>query len=133
MLDEIVVFLTSLGLYSSVLFFNLFVVLYSWLARWWRTPGGRHLFCFMLSATLIIDHSILVRIIGEYPGIEYSRMVLYNTLAVVSGWRVILLIDAQVIRRRKSREDNRYRAGQVSRIDDSHLDHPVIPHSQVVE
>lgn len=128
MVDGVVEFLTSLGLYASVLFFNLFVILYVWLARWWKTTGGRHLFAFMLSATLLIDHSILVRIIGEYPGIHYTRMILYNVLALVSGWRVILLIEAQLARR-KNRESIRQSDDEVSRNSDHPLDHPHIPNS----
>lgn len=78
---------------------NLFVVLYSALARFWRSESGWHIFSFMLMIALILDHSAVSLIFGAYPGRGWARAILYPLFALVLLWRVFILFKVQVMKR----------------------------------
>ena len=80
---------------------NLFVILYSILARFWRTESGLHIFSFMLVVALIMDNAAVLLNFGPYPGALWVRAVLYPALGTVIFWRVFILVRVQVAYRRQ--------------------------------
>lgn len=79
----------------------LFVVVYSTLARWWRTSFGQHLFFFMLVVSLIFVYIVITKVFGRFEGWEYVRLLLMLSLAAVLTWRVCILLRVQIEARRK--------------------------------
>ncbi len=75
---------------------NLFVLLYSTLARPWRTSSGIHIFSFMLVVALILNHSAVLINFPRYPGHLWVRAILYTALAAVIVWRILILIRVQM-------------------------------------
>lgn len=84
---------------------NLFVILYSVLARFWKTESGLHIFLFMLTVSLILDHSAIILVFGRYPGSAWVRAFLYPALGAIILWRVLILIRVQLLARRRDPED----------------------------
>lgn len=103
-MDETFRLIGSFGYMAIVLFANMFVVLYTLLARWWKSEFGRHLFFFMLAEATLLDHGLIVGLFGEYPGVELMRAILLWGLAFVMAWRVYLLVKVQIITRRNRRQ-----------------------------
>lgn len=87
------------GYISAVIGANLFVILYSALARFWRHVEGWHIFSFMLVIALIMDHSAILVAFPKYPGYQWVRAFLYPALGAVIFWRVIILLHVQVNKR----------------------------------
>lgn len=56
---------------------NLFLVLYSYWARWWETPAGRYLFLSIGGLALLINLSLSRRAFGEWPGYGVTALVVY--------------------------------------------------------
>lgn len=88
------------GYISAVVAANLFVILYSVLARFWVAESSWHIFLFMLVVALILDHSAVLILFPKYPGHLWVRAILYPSLAVVIFWRVIILLRVQIFRTR---------------------------------
>ncbi len=76
---------------------NIFVVMYAVVAPWWKTPFGRHMFFFMLAVALVLDNATAVLLWPDYPGKLFVRAILYPGLGLVLLWRVIILVDVQMI------------------------------------
>lgn len=81
---------------------NLFLILYSWWARWWETPGGRYLFLSTGGLALLIDFSLLRRAIGEWPGYGVTALVVYVIVAAGLYYGLWLLVRENRPRRRRS-------------------------------
>ena len=77
-----------------------FLVLYSLLARWWRSWIGRLVFSFMavLALTFIFIASVIV--FGRYPAVDVIRPLIYLALMCVIWWFVAMLVKAQIYKRK---------------------------------
>jgi hypothetical protein len=84
------------GYIAAAIGSNLFVVLYSSLAKFWRHVEGWHIFSFMLVIALIFDHSAILVATGGYPGADWVRAILYPALGAVIFWRVVILLRVQL-------------------------------------
>lgn len=87
------------GFLAATIGANLFILLYSILARFWRSVDGWHIFSFMGVIALILNHASLLIVIGRYPGADVVRAVLYPALGLVIFWRVIILLRVQIEKR----------------------------------
>jgi hypothetical protein len=83
------------GYFAAVVGANLFVILYSLLARFWKSASGWHIFSFMVVIALILDHSVIGLFFPGYPGRSVIRAILYPGLAAVIFWRVVILVNVQ--------------------------------------
>lgn len=89
------------GFFASILGAFVFLVLYSALAKWWRTWWGRQIFTFMAVIGVILLLAGAKFLFGDYPGIKYVRPVAYISLATILWWLSGVLVYYQVIRRGK--------------------------------
>lgn len=80
-----------------------FCLLYSFLARWWRTVIGRLIFSFMAVVAGILGLAGARLYFGPYPGITYIRPIAYVALAVILWSLVIAFVITQlkVLRNKK--------------------------------
>jgi hypothetical protein len=92
------------GYFAAVVGANLFVILYSTLAKFWKTASGWHIFSFMVVIALIMNHSVVGIYFPDYPGRDIVRAILYPCLAAVIFWRVVILIMVQFDKRHRARE-----------------------------
>lgn len=98
--EQVLRAITMGGWYLALVSANVFVLAYSFLARWWRTEFGRHLFIFMLVIALIMNDSTIRFIFGDYHGRLYVSAVLFAGLGLVIAWRVFILFHVQWRKRR---------------------------------
>lgn len=84
-----------------------FIVLYTVLANWWQTKAGRHLFALTLGLFALGSLSILRRVVGEWEYYDVMVTVIYGVLAWELWRRVLLLFQAQLPHRKKTREKAR--------------------------
>ena len=101
--EQVLKAITMGGWYLALVSADVFVLAYSFLARWWRTEFGRHLFIFMLVIALIMNDSTIRFIFGNYPGRLYVSAVLFAGLGLVIAWRVFILFHVQWRERRHAR------------------------------
>lgn len=79
-----------------------FVTLYGVLARPWRSDLGRAFFTFMLCFAAVMGMIATSKLLGEYPGREALRALVYTGVTVTVWGLGYLLIREQVrVRRRK--------------------------------
>lgn len=90
----------SAGYFAAVVGANLFIVLYATLARFWKHWESMHIFTFMAVIALIMNHSVVSIYFPEYPGRYVVRAILYPGLAAVIFWRVVILLQVQIAKRR---------------------------------
>lgn len=77
-----------------------FPVLYAALARWWRTPVGRHEMALALALLALVALGLLRRVLGgDYAGKEIVQAGVYVFVAAVLWWRLILLVRVQILAR----------------------------------
>jgi hypothetical protein len=75
----------------------LFPVLYAVVARWWRTPVGRHEMVLALALLALVAIGLLHRAFGSgYPGEAGFRVGVYLFVALALWWRLILLVRVQI-------------------------------------
>jgi hypothetical protein len=96
-MDEVLGGIGDVGFTLATIAANLFVILYSFLARPWKTASGIHIFSFMLVIALILDHASILLNFPQYPGHLWVRAVLYSAMAMVIIWRVLILLRVQLI------------------------------------
>lgn len=96
-MNEILDAIGDAGFTVATISANLFVILYSTLARPWKTVSGIHIFSFMLVVASILNHATLLLNFPGYPGHLWVRAILYVALAVVTIWRVLLLLRVQMV------------------------------------
>lgn len=94
------------GYFVATLGANLFIILYSVLARFWKTKSGWHIFSFMMSITLLMNHGVVSIFFPGYPGREWVRALLFPILAVVIWWRVLILVNVQIQKRKETYQGN---------------------------
>lgn len=77
------------------------------LARWWKTPSGRHVFSFqvVLAACLALWSVRLVIPNGDW--FEIPRLVAFAGIPVVLAWRLQIIIRTWRDKRRGHQEDPR--------------------------
>jgi hypothetical protein len=94
--NEVLTAIGDAGFTVATISANLFIVLYLTLARPWRTASGIHIFSFMLVVAGILNHATILLNFPCYPGHLWVRAFLYVALAVVTIWRVLILIRVQM-------------------------------------
>lgn len=90
---------------ASAIMAGIFVLLYGLVAPFWRTPEGRNLMGVM--ATLFMGlayYGWAVSQGGTPDGAYPIRAVLFGLLTAFLAQRVIVLIRAQLVRRKSQRE-----------------------------
>lgn len=94
---------------------NLFVLLYAMAAPWWKTPFGRHLFLFMAAVALVFNSAVANIFFPDWEGRWVLRAIVYPLMGVAMLWRVIILIDVQIVTpwREKRREERENRTEMV--------------------
>lgn len=85
---------------------NIFIVLYTVLAKWWKKPFGRHLFSFMAVIALALNYIVVQLIWPHAPYRLHTRFFLYAALATVIWWRIIILVTVQIRGARASESEN---------------------------
>ncbi len=78
------------------------VLVHHFLAKWWTTPEGRHVFTFELVLAVVLGLWGLRLIIPEGDWFLFLRVVAFALLPVVLVWRLRILI-ANHRRARKAR------------------------------
>jgi hypothetical protein len=77
-------------------------------AQWWRTSAGWHVWAFMGALALVLDLSAARTIVGaslDAPWFLWLRVALFDlTIPLVLGWRVWIILQAQVLRYRSRHE-----------------------------
>jgi hypothetical protein len=77
-------------------------VVYQITARWWEREDGRHVmsFMFVIAAVLVLS-VIRVYVPGSADLLWFNvlRLVVFAFVPVVLGWRLVMLLRAQVFRR----------------------------------
>jgi len=74
-----------------------FLAGYTILARWWRTPMGRHLFGFGAMIFGLLSLIIVTALLGrDYPGRELVRLASYGALAIMLWRHVWMLVTSQI-------------------------------------
>lgn len=80
-----------------------FIVLYSVLAPWWRSPLGRNLIAFdaVLSLTLLpsVIHHALGATSAEDTAFAWFTVSAFAAVPVVIGWRAVIMIRMQLDRK----------------------------------
>lgn len=89
------------GLWASLGFVALFVVMYAFVSGWWRHEMGRHVMIFMAVALLNLSIRSMRLVLGEHDWWYPIRGVSLWLLAAVLGWRVLLLVRRQLFNRRR--------------------------------
>jgi|SRR3954464_10787173 uncharacterized membrane protein YagU involved in acid resistance len=75
-----------------------FVLTYSLVAPWWRTPAGRYVWAFSVSVTFLISLASYRLAFGRPPFWDQLRAAGYVLLATVIWTAEIALIRVQVLR-----------------------------------
>lgn len=82
---------------------NLFPLLYTSWARWWRSPEGRHLFFFTVGMAALVDLALLRRAFGDFPGYEYLSLATFLLICWQLWRRLYLLVKYNGPRARAQR------------------------------
>lgn len=80
-----------------------FVITYSALARWWRSPIGVSLVTLDTGLALALSPAILHRFFGvpvTSAGFQWFFLVCLCTIAAATAWRTVILAREQLRRRR---------------------------------
>lgn len=91
------------GYYTADAGATVFILIYMLLAKWWKTPMGRHLFSFMLVIALVLNHGLVAISWDAYRASIWFNIVragLYWAVAAVIIWRVVILVHVQLQKRR---------------------------------
>lgn len=88
----------NLGFIASAIGAVAFIVTYSLVAPWWRTPAGRHVWFFSLAVTFIISLAAYRLAFGPPPFWTELRAAGYLILAAAIWAAEIALIRVQVLR-----------------------------------
>lgn len=103
----------------SAALITLGLVVFTALAKWWRSEGGWHVFCFMLSIGAVLDLSAARVVAGaglDVPWFVWLRVAVFTTMPVVIAWRVWIIIWAQVILPVRERSTLRAERGAIHEI-----------------
>lgn len=83
-------------------------------ARWWETSSGRHLFSFMAVFAVVITLSAYRLITSGHfavpaePGVwPVIRLLAFAAIDWVLAWRLVLIVGAQMRKRRERLEGDR--------------------------
>lgn len=82
----------------------IFLILYSVIARWWRTFTGRFIFTFMAVISALILLAAIRLWFGPYPGVTFIRPIALIALAAIIWALVIMLVARQVRGYRQRRQ-----------------------------
>lgn len=77
------------------------VIAQGMLARWWKTPAGRHTFAFQAVFALCLDLWALRLIVPEGDWFVSARFVAFSGVPVVLAWRLSVIVRTWRAGRRK--------------------------------
>ncbi len=88
-----------------------FCLIYTVVARWWRTPEGRSEFGLYAVISLILTYVLSAIVAGEYVGRDLFRLLTYGAVFLAMQYGVSLLLLAQIDahRARRSARDKENR------------------------
>lgn len=87
-----------------------FVLLYAVLSPWWRTEAGRNIMAVMGCLAVIGAWGSYVNLRDDptsAPLFYPTRFFLFSVLTLAIGWRIVMLVRAQLARRKKERDEVR--------------------------
>lgn len=88
--------------YGCAIVAGLFVLIYLTIAPWWKTLTGRNIMAVMGSmAATLIYFAFAIRNKGVSPGYYPVRALLFTAMFLSVGWRIAILVKAQLFSRRK--------------------------------
>ncbi|PRX95559.1 putative phage holin [Allonocardiopsis opalescens] len=70
-------------------------------ARWWESEAGRHVMSFMASLAAVLVWVSIRNLIGEFPGYEVIRLILFATVPAVFAHRLYLLVKRWRLQRQR--------------------------------
>lgn len=77
------------------------------LARWWRTPGGRHFFWFHLVLALCLGLWTSRLVFPDGAWFQVLRLVAFSGIPIVLAWRLQIIIQTwRDMRRKRVKEDS---------------------------
>lgn len=98
----------NVGIWLSGVLSTTGLLLYGLTARWWSSRAGWHVFWFMAVITWIIDLILVRMILGDAPWFAWLRALSFAVgLPAVLGWRIALILGAQVLAYRGGRHRER--------------------------
>lgn len=87
----------DLAYYGCAFAAGLFVLVYMTIAPWWRTMTGRNIMAVMFSvASTLIYFAFAIKNKGVPHGFYSVRAVLFSLLFLSLGWRLVILLRAQL-------------------------------------
>ncbi len=88
------------------------VVAQGLLARWWKTPAGRHTFAFQATLALCLDLWAMRLVVPEGDWFLVARLVAFACVPVVLGWRLEIIIRTwQRGRQSRTEADSGHQSG----------------------
>lgn len=98
----------TLAFYALTIVSILFVLTYHVLSPWWRTEAGRNIMAVMASLAAIGAWGSYVNLLADprsAPLFYPTRFFLFSGLTLAIGWRIVILVRAQLARRRRGRDE----------------------------
>ncbi|MEV4173970.1 hypothetical protein [Nonomuraea sp. NPDC049709] len=80
------------------------VVAHQMLARWWRTPAGRHAWTFEAVLALSLTLWAVRLAVPEGDWFLAARLVAFAGVPVVLGWRLVVIVQTWRRSRRRRKE-----------------------------
>lgn len=80
------------------------VLVYGIFHRWWRFPGGRHIFSFMAALAVTFDLAVIRFVMGDSVTFQLIRLAAFTLLPWVLAWRLLILVNAVIAERRQRKE-----------------------------
>jgi hypothetical protein len=81
------------------------VVVYGAFHKWWRSPGGRHIFSFMAALAVSFDLGVIRLAAGDSEWFQVLRLLAFTFIPWVLGWRLVLLVRAVIAERKEQKEE----------------------------
>lgn len=103
-MDELVQHLGTVLILTSASLATACVVAQGMLARWWKTPAGRHTFVFQGVFALCLDLWALRIVVPDGSWFLVARLAAFCGVPVVLGWRLDIIIRTWQRERRKRKE-----------------------------
>lgn len=93
----------TFGVYASALISTLGFLGFTVLARFWHSRGGWHVFWYMLMIAWVLDLSSISHLFDP-PWFAWLRVGTFAVgMPVVLAWRLWIIFDLQLLRRRTER------------------------------
>lgn len=90
---------------SCATLFTAFPPLYWWRTRgaWKRSTTGRYIMLYNATLAALLDATVAVNLIGEFPGIWSLQIILFTSLLCVGVWQLFILYSPSETTRKRKR------------------------------